>query len=84
MELFKDFLEHDDFQVKNRATKVSALTESLNAKEITSSEYNELVEDILDLAKVETQIEDIERKEAIIKACQIMVGIAKTAAGAII
>lgn len=84
MELFKDFMEDDDFQIKNRAVKVTALTESLNAGEITSSEYDELVEDILDLEKVETQIEDIKRKEAIIKACQIMVGIAKKAAGAII
>jgi len=79
MELFKDFMEDDDFQIKNRATKVSALTESLNAGELTNSEYTELVEDILDLEKVDNQIEDIKRKEAIIKACKIMVGIAKMA-----
>jgi len=84
MELFKDFLEDDDFQIKNRAIKVSALTESLNAGEITDSEYDELVEDILDLEKVDNQIEDIKRKEAIIKACQIMIQIAKAAGGAVI
>lgn len=83
MELFKDFVDHDDFQIKNRAVKVSALTELLNAGEITASEYNELIADILDLAKVDNQIEDIERKEAIIKACQIMISIAKKAAGAV-
>jgi hypothetical protein len=83
MDLLNNLLNDDDLEIANRAAKLQKFIEMKNDKKISESEYTELVDDLLSIDAVNNEISEIERKQSIIKACHILMDVAKMAASAI-
>ncbi len=57
-----DFLTHENQHVRECAKRVHDLASLLEANEISEDEFNELVGDVTDVARVAESAEDIEWK----------------------
>ena len=70
-----DFLKDDDENVRRTATVLSELTESYELKALSKEEYDELVEDLLDMEKIDDLCDTIEKKAKLEKAFIALTGI---------
>lgn len=62
------FLSHEDEIVRHVATKVAELHTMKENGDLSDSEFKELCEDVVDLRKVLTMMDDSNRKQAVMDA----------------
>jgi len=74
---FEDFLEHEEEIVRRTATVLQELNESYERKALNKDEYQELVNDLMDLGKIDELADSIESKAAIQKAFASLLIISK-------
>jgi hypothetical protein len=63
-----EFLKDDDEDVRRTAKVLSELTEAYELKSLSKDEYDELVEDLLDMKKIDDLCDTIEKKAKLEKA----------------
>ena len=68
---FNDLLNHEDEQLSEAALIVQQATEGLKQKMITQEQFDELMEDILQIDQMEELANDLERKILFKKAVDI-------------
>jgi len=68
MDELKKLLTHEDKIVSSTATMVLALLEDVKNGGITKDEFNELVDDVTNLALIDELSNSIERKAAVASA----------------
>lgn len=77
MSNFSEFLNHDEEFIRRIAGVLNELTESLEGKAISKQDYDELVDDLLDMEKIDNLCDTMERKqkaEVAFKALAAIVG----------
>jgi len=77
----KIFLEHEDDLVRSTAQKLVKFRSLLKEGELSQNEYNELVEDLLDLRIIEEATDDLERQIKLKRAFDTLKMIAAFAGG---
>lgn len=62
--------------LKDVAARIDELKKDLASKQISESEYKELIADLLDLNKIHEFADDLEMKTKIIKAAKVLIQLA--------
>jgi len=74
---FTEFLEHDDEIIRRTATVLQELNESYEREALNEEEYQELLNDLMDLGKIDELADSIERKAAIQKVFEQLILLSK-------
>jgi hypothetical protein len=77
MESIIDFINCNEPVVSSKATQIQELFDSLENGSITKSECEELIGDIININRIISNIDEIEKREKIIKLCNGLISIAK-------
>ena len=75
------FLKHEEELVRYSAQKLVKYRLLLKNKEVTHSEYSELVDDLLDMKHIQEATDDLERRTKMKRAFDTLVMIASLAGG---
>ncbi len=68
----QDFLKSNDSVISGAAQQIDELNDKLTAGEITRNEFDELMNDLLDINQISKKITDIKRKSEIAAAFEIL------------
>ena len=74
---FTEFLEHDDEIIRRTATVLQELNENYDREALNEEEYQELLNDLMDLGKIDELADSIERKAAIQKVFEQLMLLSK-------
>lgn len=72
MDKLEDFFEHEDAIVADAAHQVSILNDGLRNEDLSQEQYDELVNDILEVEHIQELADSIKRKVAIHKTFEII------------
>lgn len=75
MKDFSEFLKHDEEVVRRVAGVLKELSESLDLKTISKAEYDELVDDLLDMDKIDNLANSVEQAAKLEQAFKALSGI---------
>ncbi len=79
--LDKIFLEHEDDLIKATSHKIVKYKIMLDNSELTRNEYEELINDALDIAQIEKATDDMDRQQKLKQAFDALKLIAQMAGG---
>lgn len=68
---FKDLFDHDDEEVRAAAKLLNEAKEGLESGQLTREQFDELVEDALQIREIDGLADDLERKIAMEKAIDL-------------
>ena len=69
------FLKDDERVIKETATVIKELTESYELNSISKEEYDELLEDLLDMDNIDDLCDTVEQKAKVEKAFKALISI---------
>lgn len=74
---FNDFYNHEEESVRQAATILAEAKQGFENGELTKEQYDELIEDVLQIEQMQELADSLERKIAIQKAAQLLMQLAK-------
>lgn len=74
---FSDFNNHEEESVRQAAAILAEARQGFENGELTKEQYDELVEDVLQIEQMQELADSLERKIAIQKAAQLLMQLAK-------
>jgi len=72
MERLEDFLNHEDPIIREAAQQISVLNDGLYNDDLSKEQFEELVNDLLEVDEVRRMSDTLERKIKIIQAFNIL------------
>lgn len=57
-----EFLNHDDENIRGVATIIEEARQGLESGDLTRQQFDEIVEDVLEIDRIDTLADDLERK----------------------
>lgn len=76
----KDFMENDDPFIQELGRKAKSYTDAYEQGRLSSTEYQELMEDLTDLERINYEAQNMEHKAQLEKAVRALVSIMKLGA----
>lgn len=74
---FNDFYNHEEESVRQAATILAEAKQGFENGELTKEQYDEIIEDVLQIEQMQELADSLERKIAIQKAAQLLMQLAK-------
>ena len=72
MERLEEFLDHDDPIIREAAQQLNVLNDGLYNHDLSKEQFDELVEDLLEVEEVRRMSDTLERKIMILQAFNMM------------